>query len=100
MRLLAASISSLRLPKVRAPEGQTSAQAGSFPSAWRFAQNVHFRTRGALLSYSYFGTSKGQPIMQYRQPMHRDASYTTGPVGSFTIACTGQADAHAGATQC
>src|SRR5512140_3336222 len=32
--------------------------------------------------------------------MHREASYVTGPVGSFTIAWTGQAEAHAGATQC
>src|SRR5512145_732836 len=32
--------------------------------------------------------------------MQRDASYVTGPVGSLTIAWTGQAEAHAGARQC
>src|SRR5574341_386780 len=100
MRALATSMSSLRFPNVRAPDGQTSAHAGPFPSACRLAQKVHFRTRGALLSYSYFGTSNGQAIMQYLQPMQRDASYVTGPVGCLTIAWTGQADAHAGATQC
>jgi len=31
---------------------------------------MHFWTNGARRSHWYFGTSKGQARMQYRQPMH------------------------------
>ena len=52
------------MPKVSAPEGHTSAQAGFWPRAWRSAQKEHLRTRGAFDPYSYLGTSKGQASMQ------------------------------------
>ena len=64
MRVLATSSSSARFPKVSAPEGHASVQAGFSPFACRSAQKEHLRTRGAFEPYSYFGMSNGQAIMQ------------------------------------
>jgi hypothetical protein len=38
--------------------------------------------------------------MQYRQPMHLLASYTTGPSGVFVKAPTGHTEAQVGSLQC
>ena len=64
MRVFASSRSWARRPKVSAPDGHTSVHAGLSPFAWRSAQKVHFRTRGAIEPYSYFGMSNGHAIMQ------------------------------------
>ena len=47
-----------------APDGHTDVQAGAWPFAWRSAQKVHFFTKGAGESYSYFGTPNGHATMQ------------------------------------
>src|SRR5664279_2026621 len=100
MRVLASSRRSARLPNWRAPDGQTSVQAGARPFFWRSAQKVHFLTSGVALVNSYLGTPKGHTIMQYRQPRQRSVWYTTGPSGVFSSALTTQPEAQAGVTQC
>src|SRR5271165_2043918 len=61
---------------------------------------MHLRTRGFSERHSYFGWLNAQATMQYRQPMHFQTSYTTGPASVLWRAPTGQADAQAGSSQC
>src|SRR5512135_3574025 len=61
---------------------------------------LHFMILGFQPEYSNFGISKGQEIMQKRQPMHLSPSQVTGPSFVFSIAFTRHAAAQAGCQQC
>src|ERR1035441_10847551 len=70
---------SSRSPNLVAPVGQISAQAVCLPAAMRPGHIMHLRTRGFSDCHSYLGWANTQATMQYRQPMHFQTSYTTGP---------------------
>src|SRR6266853_855607 len=91
---------SSRSPNLVAPVGQISAHAVCLPAATRSGHIMHLRTRGFSDPHSYLGWLKAQATMQYRQPMHFQTSYTTGPSFVLWNAPTGQAEAQAGCSQC
>src|SRR5690554_346506 len=87
------------MPKVMAPVGQVFTQAGSSPTFTRSEHNVHLY---ALLSTSLMrGTSNGQPLTQYPQPMQFSEMKSTMPFEYLTIAPgEGQAVRQPGSSQC
>src|ERR1017187_2521044 len=91
---------SSRSPNLVAPVGQISAQAVCLPAAMRSGHIMHLRTRGFSDCHSYLGWANTQATMQYRQPIHFQTSYTTGPSFVLWKAPTGQTDAQAGCSQC
>src|SRR5271157_825247 len=100
MRSCASLMRSSRSPNFVAPVGQISAHAVCLLAAMRSGHIMHLRTRGFSERHSYFGWLNAQATMQYRQPMHFQTSYTTGPASVLWRAPTGQADAQAGSSQC
>jgi hypothetical protein len=100
IRSCASRMRSSRSPNFVAPVGQISAQAVCLPATTRSGHIMHLRTRGFSECHSYFGWANAHATMQYRQPMHFHTSYTTGPSLVLWNAPTGQADAHAGCSQC
>src|SRR5659263_121331 len=99
IRRFASSMSSLLESKARASAGQASTQAGFSPFCSLSQQRLHFCIFGKALSYSNFGMSKGQEIMQYLQPMQL-VSQVTAPSSLFCIAFTRQAATQPGCLQC
>ncbi len=87
---------SARVPKITAPTGQTSVQAGCSPSGRRWRQSSHLTIFGLNFAHSKRGTSNGQLISQKRQPMQRLGSHSTIPNLPFDRALKGQAEAQAG----
>src|SRR3954465_13952839 len=100
MRPCATFSSSSRFPKMTAPRGQASPPAGFLPTASRSLHSSHFTIFGVAEYHSNFGTSKGQAIWQYRQPMQPSLLYVTGPAAVFLSAPSMQTEVHAGSTQC
>src|SRR5688572_6409194 len=73
--------------------------AGSSPKPTRSVHNVHLETF-PVVGFS-FGTSNGQPVMQYPQPMQLSATKSTMPLLYCTMAPgAGQALRQPGSTQC
>src|SRR5690554_426164 len=82
-----------------APVGQVFTQAGSRPTLTRSEQSVHLY---ALLSTLLMrGTSNGQPLTQYPQPIQLSEMKSTIPLEYLTMA---PGDGHAfrqpGSSQC
>src|SRR3984893_7678963 len=87
------------VPKLRQPVGQALMHAGSRPTATRSTQRVHFAILPVFAEN--FGTSNGQPVEQYLQPMHFSGSTSTMPFEYCTIAPgAGHASRHPGSAQC
>src|SRR5512142_2835668 len=99
MRCLAIVRSSSRVPYWMAPTGHALAQAGGWPLACKSAHWSHFLMSDNCFSHSKVGIPNGQAYTQYRQPIQRFASYTTGPLGSFCKAPTVQAETQPGLLQ-
>src|SRR5215472_4642973 len=87
------------VPNCRQPVGQALMHAGSRPTETRSTQRVHL----AILPVVAWnrGTSKGQPVSQYPQPMHCSGLTSTMPLAYWTMAPgAGQAARHPGSSQC
>src|SRR5207245_5686902 len=93
-----ATMSSL-VPNCRPPVGQALMHAGSTPTETRSTQSVHL---AILLVLAWnLGTSKGQPVSQYPQPMQASGLTSTIPFSYCTIAPgAGQAARQPGSSQC
>src|SRR6202522_3773681 len=77
-RVSASSFISVLVPKCRQPVGQALMQAGSRPTDTRSLHNVHLKTLRD--GGSNFGMLKGQPVMQYPQPMQFASWKSTMPL--------------------
>ena len=87
------------VPKCRQPVGHALMHAGSSPTETRSTQSVHLAILPVVCENR--GTSNGQPVSQYLQPMHWSGFTSTIPFSYWTIAPgAGQASRHPGSSQC